>query len=150
MEFHPVWGTLKAFFSFRNLRTGTSSNTPRQGVSFSSEYAQSNCMPRQIPNTGCFSETMSLSSSRSFRYCIAVLASPTPGKITFSAARISSGSSVTTAWTPMRSRATRTDCIFPALYFMMTVFIIKLLWYWVVAYFPDLFSRPFSWFSPVL
>src|SRR6186713_1646972 len=54
---------------------------------------------------------------------MAELASPTPGKMTLSALRISSGSSVTIASTPKRSSAKLTEQILPALYFMMTVFI---------------------------
>ena len=42
-------------------------------------------MPKQIPNTGCFNEQIISSNLSSRKYSIALLASPTPGKITASA-----------------------------------------------------------------
>ena len=66
-------------------------------------------MPKQIPKTGCFNAVIKVSKFLCCRYCIAVLASPTPGKITLSADLICSGSSVTIASTPKRSSAYKTD-----------------------------------------
>jgi hypothetical protein len=50
-----------------------------------------------------------LSKFLSFKYSIALLASPTPGKMNLSEERISSGSSVTSADTPNLSSANNTD-----------------------------------------
>ena len=33
-------------------------NIPRHFVSFSSEYLHINCIPRQIPRTGCFNDVI--------------------------------------------------------------------------------------------
>ena len=53
----------------------------------------------------------------------ALRASPTPGKITLSALTISSGLSVTTASYPNRRKAHSTEKLFPALYFIIAIFI---------------------------
>ena len=55
---------------------------------------------------------------------MAELASPTPGNITLSDVFNISTSLVTIALMPIRSKANKTDCVFPALYFMMDTFII--------------------------
>ena len=76
-----------------------------------------------MPNTGCFKFIITSSKFFSFKYFIAELASPTPGKITLSDDFKILILSVTTALIPIRSRANKTDCTFPALYFIIDTFI---------------------------
>src|SRR5690606_26991796 len=95
----------------------------RQSVSFSSEWEQSNCKPRQTPKKGCFRSLINRSSFRAFKYFIAVLASPCPGNITLSAFWISSKSSVKAASTPSLSKAYKTESTFPELYLITATFI---------------------------
>ena len=92
MLFQPICGTNSVGGNFFT----TVLNMLRHSVLFSSEKLHINCCPKQMPKTGCVSAGISLSSPFSFKYFIAVLASPTPGKITLSAFLRTSMSSVTT------------------------------------------------------
>jgi hypothetical protein len=62
-----------------------------------------------MPRTGCFKSLITLSRFFSLRKDMALLASPTPGKITLSAELISFASAVTRAEQPNLSNAIATD-----------------------------------------
>ena len=78
---------------------------PKPFVSPSSVCKHISCIPKQIPKTGCLSVGIKISKPLSLSIFIAELASPTPGKITLSAAFISSGSFDKMASTPKRLKA---------------------------------------------
>ena len=80
----------------------------------SSVDLQSNCIPKQIPKTGCFKVGINLSNPLSRSIFMALFASPTPGNIILSAAIISSGLSDRIASTPKRLKANCMLLIFPA------------------------------------
>ncbi len=120
MLFQPICGIFR--FSDSNLRT-LCGKTPRHSVAFSSEDAHINCIPRQIPKTGCFNDLITASKFRARRYFIAVEASPTPGKMTLSAVSKTSALSDKIGSTSKRFSAFFTDSTFPALYFTIAIFI---------------------------
>ena len=80
-----------------------------------SESLHNNCIPRQIPKSGCLSAGISKSNSVSRREFIAKEASPTPGKTTLSALEISSKLLVSLAENPNLSITNRRLWTFPAL-----------------------------------
>ena len=75
-----------------------------------------------MPNTGCLRSRITMSSFLSFRYSIALLASPCPGKSTLSAFISSSALSVTVGSMPRRLRLFTTEYMFPALYLTIAMF----------------------------
>ena len=99
--FQPTWGTFTAF----EKRFITTSKIPKPFVFPSSEKLHINCIPKQIPRTGCFRVGIILSKPLSCNIFIAELASPTPGKITLSAVFISSILLDKIAFTPKRLKA---------------------------------------------
>ena len=71
-------------------------------------------MPTQMPSTGRRNERMTGTSPRSVSERIASAALPTPGRMTLSADRITSGSAVRQYEQPSRESAFSTERMFPA------------------------------------
>ena len=79
--------------------------TPRPLSLFSSKKLHINCIPKQIPNTGCFKVGISVSNLFSCNAFKAGMALPTPGKITLSDSSIFFVLLVKIALMPIRSSA---------------------------------------------
>ena len=99
--FQPICGT----FTFGVNFTTSTLKIPKPIVLPSCDLLHINCIPKQIPKTGCFKVGISTSSPLSTSILMAELASPTPGKIILSAAFISFQSLLSTALKPNLSIA---------------------------------------------
>lgn len=77
--------------------------------------AHISCRPMHIPKTGWVNDFMTGAKPVDSKAFIAEEASPTPGRITWSARRIISGSAVSTYSAPNLFRAFSTERMLPAL-----------------------------------
>ena len=111
--FHCIWGRLTSPGISRTRR----SNSPRPGVDGgSSEPANSNCMPTQMPMNGRPASTASTAaSSRPVRPRAVMQGAkaPTPGSTTARASAISPRSAVNRASAPARAKPLRAEARLP-------------------------------------
>src|ERR1700677_1671507 len=105
-----MWGTGRPGASMN--RDAAPGMMPRQRVVPSADASWRSCMPRQIPSTGWVSVGISDSSRWPRSRAMASAAAPTPGRMTWLAARMRSASADTSEGEPRRSSANCSDAMF--------------------------------------